>query len=94
VDDTCDVVIEATVEVGSERFTATARASAGPPDFAPDLRPFMSLADDLADRELPALTTARIREQVTVEEVADFRLVFETVSLTNLDALRGMMLSR
>ena len=94
VDDTCDVVIEATVEVGSDRFIATARASAGPPDFAPDRRPFMSLADDLADRELPALSTAQIAEQVTVEEVADLlRRVFETVSLTNLDALRRMMLA-
>ena len=53
VDDTCDVVIEATVEVGADRFIANARASAGPPDFAPDRRPFMSLADDLADREIP-----------------------------------------
>jgi hypothetical protein len=94
VDDTCDVVIEATVEVSSDRVTATARASAGPPDFAPDRRPFMSLADDLADRELPALTAAQIAEPVTVEEVADLlRRVFETVSLTNLDALRRMMLS-
>jgi hypothetical protein len=93
VDDTCDVVIEAIVEVGSDRFIATARASAGPPDFAPDRRPLMSLADDLADRELPALSTAQIAEQVTVEEVADLlRRVFETVSLTNLDALRRMTL--
>jgi hypothetical protein len=95
VDDTCDVVIEATVEVGSDRFIATARASAGPPDFAPDRRPLMSLADDLADRELPALTPAQIAEEETVEEVADLlRRVFETVSLTNLDALRRMTMSR
>jgi len=94
VDDTCDVVIEATVEVSSDRLIASARASAGPPDFAPDRRPFMSLADDLADRELPALTTEQISEQVTVDEVADLlRRVFETVSLTNLDALRRMTLS-
>ena len=94
VDDTCDVVIEATIEVGSDRFIATARASAGPPDFAPDRRPFMSLADDLADRELPALAAAQIAEPVTVEEIADLlRRVFETVSLTNLDALRRMMLA-
>ena len=94
VDDTCDVVIEATVEIGSERWTATARASAGPPDFAPDRRPFMSLADDLADRELPMLTASQIAEPVTVEEVADLlQRVFETVSLTNLDALRRMMLA-
>jgi hypothetical protein len=43
---------------------------------------------------LSALTTEQISEQVTVEEVADLlRRVFETVSLTNLDALRRMTLS-
>ena len=76
-----------------DRFTAMARVSAGPPDFAPDRRPFASLADDLADRELPALNDAEIADPTTILEVADLlRRVFETVSLTNLDALRTSML--
>jgi hypothetical protein len=74
---------------------AMARATVGPPDFAPDRRPFMSLADDLADRELPPLLPAQIKDPMTVSEVADLlRRVFETVSLTNLDALRRMMIGR
>lgn len=93
VDDTCDGVVRVTVEVGAERFSAMARITSGPPDFAPDRRPFVSLADDLADRELPALTDAEIADPVTVLEVPDLlRRVFETVSLTNLDALRTAML--
>lgn len=93
VDDTCDGIVRVTVEVAAERFSAAARISAAPPDFAPDRRPFASLADDLADRELPALTAAEIADPATVQEVADLlRRVFETVSLTNLDALRTSML--
>jgi hypothetical protein len=94
VDDTCDMVIEAVVTIGSDRFIAIARASAGPPDFAPDRRPFVSIADDLADRELPPLTAEEIADPVTVAEVADLlRRVFETVSLVNLDSLRSRMLA-
>jgi hypothetical protein len=93
VDDTCDLIISVVVEIGPQRFTATGRATVAPPDFAPDRRPFMSLADDLADRELPSLTKDQIASPVTVAEIADlFQRVFETVSLTNLDALRGNML--
>jgi hypothetical protein len=92
VDDTCDGIVRVIVEVGPERFSAAARITSGPPDFAPDRRPFASLADDLADRELLALTDAEIADPVTVLEVADLlRRVFETVSLTNLDALRTTM---
>ena len=93
VDDTCDGIVRVIVEIGAERFSAAARITSGPPDFAPDRRPFASLADDLADRELLALTDAEIADPVTVLEVADLlRRVFETVSLTNLDALRTTML--
>jgi hypothetical protein len=93
VDDTCDGIVRVTVEVQSERFSASARITSGPPDFAPDRRPFAALADDLADRELPALSDAEIADPITVLEVADLlRRVFETVSLTNLDALRTSML--
>src|SRR6202011_177731 len=95
VDDTCDGIVRVVVEVGPDRSTAMARISAAPPDFAPDRRPFASLADDLADRELPALTAAEIAKPETVQEVADLlRRVFETVSLTNLDWLRTTMLAQ
>jgi hypothetical protein len=93
VDDTCDGIVRVSVEIAAVRHTAMARITAGPPDFAPDRRPFASLADDLADRELPALTDAEIADPATIVEVADLlKRVFETVSLTNLDALRTRML--
>ena len=52
VDDTCDAVIEATLVVAGVRHSPAARVFAGPPDFAPDRRPFVALVDELADRKL------------------------------------------
>lgn len=92
VDDTCDMLIEASVEIGSALFTAEARASAAPPHFAPDRRPFVALADDLADRELPPLD---VSAPESADEIADLlRRVFETVGMINLDSLRAMMEDR
>jgi hypothetical protein len=90
VDDTCDGVIQAALVLFGRRLTATARIFVGPPDYAPDRRPFLSLADDLADRELgepdPVATD---QLDVTEQEVNDlFQRVFETASLINLDAIR------
>ncbi len=91
VDDTCDGIIEAQVVINGVRNIARARIVAAPPDFAPDRRPFVSLADDLADREL---ALPDVDNPVTLAEIADlFRRVFETVSLFNLDALRNRAIS-
>jgi hypothetical protein len=91
VDDACDAQIEAYLIIRGIRHRAVARVFVGPPDFAPDRRPFLSLADDLADRELeftPGVNQGN--EEVTIAEVADlFQRVFETISLTNLDQLRN-----
>lgn len=97
VDDTCDGVIEAYLVINGVRYRATTRFFAGPPDYAPDRRHFISLADDLADRELPpsAQITTDEDEELTIAEVADiFQRVFETVSLTNLDLLRNYSRTR
>jgi len=58
VDDTCEVLIHATLATGNpanltpgNTLTASARVIVGPPHFAPDRRPFYSLADELADRD-------------------------------------------
>ncbi len=91
VDDTCDAVIDATLVVAGVRFRAAARVFAGPPDFAPDRRPFVALVDELADRTLgtPAPVTAA-DVKIAEDEIADlFQRVYETVSLANLDATRG-----
>jgi len=58
----------------------------GPPDFAPDKRPFLTLSDDLVDREDPEPQFDAID---TEDEVADLlRRVFESVSLNDVDAQR------
>jgi hypothetical protein len=93
VDDTCDGVIEVSVVVGARRFEASARVFAGPPDYAPDRRPFLSLADDLADRDHEPASAADLSKEAEKAalkaSIADlFQRVFETASLINLDAIR------
>lgn len=86
VDDTCDLVITATVRIGGDTHVAHARVFVGPPDYAPDKRPFYSLLDDLLDREAPDQEFNPRRAEV---EVADLlRRAFETVSLNNVDTQR------
>ena len=88
VDDTCDAVITANIVVAGQRFSASTRVLVGPPDFAPDRRPFYSCADDLADRDLENLDIEGDLE-LSQEEISDlFNRVFETVSLMNVDAVR------
>jgi Ferritin-like len=86
VDDSCDGIIEAHLVVPPRRLrlSAFARVTAGAPDYAPDRRTFVSLADDLDDRasgpDVPAMTA---------DEVADlFKRVWETASQINVDAER------
>ncbi|MFC5148779.1 hypothetical protein [Streptomyces aureoversilis] len=55
VDDVCDGIVTVTLPGD---LTATARIVAAPPDFAPDRRPFVSLADGLTDR----VERAEVRE--------------------------------
>lgn len=90
VDDTSDALIEATLAVRGERFRAIARVFTGPPDFAPDRRPFYSLADELDDRDLPVPeVTEKTYDSVKAEVVDIFRRAFETNSLINLDDIRA-----
>lgn len=90
IDDTCDLVIEAELTIGGRVLSARARAFAGPPDFAPDRRPFYSIRDELEDRELPP---AEVDMESTPGEILDlFRRIFETASLMNLDQRRAWAL--
>ncbi len=89
-DDTSDGVIEATLAVRGERLTARATIMTGPPDFAPDARPFYSLEDDLADRDLSLISVTEENYTQAKDEVVDiFRRAFETNSLINLDDIRA-----
>jgi hypothetical protein len=95
VDDTCDGVVKAEVVVRDRRFTAFARLSAGPAHFAPDRRPFLSLADDLADRDLEPATQEDLikNESDTQDRLADlFQRAYETANLISLDGFRSRAL--
>jgi hypothetical protein len=94
VDDTCDAVIEASLVIAGRRWLARARVMVAPPDFAPDRRPFLSLADDLADRELtpPGAVDDSVQDEVEKEINDLFQRAFETASLANLDATRARAL--
>jgi len=92
VDDTCDGIIEARLIVQGRRFIATTRILSSCPDYAPDRRPFYSVADDLADRDLQLsedISSNIERFQEAQYEIADlFERAFETASMFNLDAMR------
>jgi hypothetical protein len=88
-DDACDALIECTLAGTGVRFRAVARIFCGPPDFAPDHRPIYSMADDLADRQLPPVHVDQTTYEKTWSEISDlFRRAFETGHLLNLDAAR------
>jgi hypothetical protein len=93
VDDTCDVTIEASaVFNGRKRLAAQGRIFCGPPDFAPDRRPFVSLADELIDRDPPS-TEGPEQLRDALDRLGDlFQRVYETASLANVDATRRTML--
>ncbi|MCA1677360.1 MAG: hypothetical protein LC799_36000, partial [Actinobacteria bacterium] len=95
VDDTSDGVVSTEVVIDGRRFTAAARICVGPPDYAPDRRPFLSLADDLTDRDVepPSVDELLAAEDDTQQRLTDlFQRVWETAGLVNLDAIRARAL--
>jgi hypothetical protein len=94
VDDTCDVILQASLVIGRKTWKAVARIFVAPPDFAPDRRPFCSLAEELLDRDPPSRETAEHLPDA-VERLGDlFQRVFETASLANVDMMRNDMMPR
>jgi hypothetical protein len=90
VDDTCEARATIELTLGGKRprsFTANASILVGPPDFAPDRRPFLSLADELNDRR--ASNGRRNKDlgkkdlELWVQDL--FERIYETASLLNLD---------
>jgi hypothetical protein len=91
VDDTCEVRFQAILNLPGRKqaLSASAHAFVGPPDFAPDRRPFLSLADELNARGEPSGARRRMYAGQTDAWVQDlFQRVFETVSLFNVDMYR------
>jgi hypothetical protein len=90
VDDTCSAVLTVSLNVRGAPQPLIARSSVfvAPPDFAPDRRPFLSLADEINDRvtqSAPALTGVGL--EAWVRDL--FERVYETVSLMNVDNYRA-----
>ncbi|MGQ0773924.1 MAG: hypothetical protein ACT4NY_05825 [Pseudonocardiales bacterium] len=86
VDDVCDGVVRVSLP---GLASAVARIVVGPPDFAPDRRPFNSAADGLTDRVRredvhdPGYVADR---ELTTLEVRDlFERILETVDNINID---------
>jgi hypothetical protein len=93
IDDTCEARIDVTLQLaGTPRRTLTAHANVfvGPPDFAPDRRPFLSLADELNDRTAGGSARNASLDAAGLDRwVQDlFERVQETVSLMNVDFWR------
>ncbi|MDE2454138.1 MAG: hypothetical protein KGL43_11145 [Burkholderiales bacterium] len=89
VDDTCDAVLTASVAWRGSRYTAAARVFVGPPQYAPDRRPFYGIDADLEDRDAPPVEVTRETfESVKSQVVQLFRRVFETAASLNVDAAR------
>jgi hypothetical protein len=92
VDDTCEVHFELTLAVAPDRrLAARAVAFVAPPDFAPDRRPFLSVADELNDRDgTAAARNAELAGAALDTWVEDlFERIYETVSLFNVDDYRS-----
>lgn len=101
VDDTCELRITVTLDrrvIGMPPIRAHANVFSGPPDFAPDRRPFVSLADELNDRAAPAEIASRnanLDAEARDRWVEDlFERAFETISLLNVDAWRNARASQ
>lgn len=92
VDDTCELRIDVSLTIGTAHLETHVNLFAAPPDFAPDRRPFLSIADELNDR---AGNAADRSDSMSADErdawVGDlFERVYEHVSLMNLDFWRAV----
>jgi hypothetical protein len=94
VDDTCEARIEVTLRLNGPAkrvLHAHANVFSGPPDFAPDRRPLLSMADELNDRESNAAARNASLTGPDLEAWVEdlFERIYETVSLLNVDALHA-----
>jgi hypothetical protein len=91
IDDTCEARITVSLRrTGQPALASHANVFAAPPDYAPDRRPIVSIADELNDRASDASTrNAGMSPQELEDWVADlFDRIYETVSVLNVDLWR------
>jgi hypothetical protein len=91
VDDTSECRIEFLLPLGGRALKAQATIMVAPPDFAPDRRPFYSLADEINDLAANSSDRSDALNSEELEQwVGDlFERVFETADLLNLDRVRN-----
>ena len=93
VDHTCEARIEVELRLADAAATslrAHANVLVGSPDFAPDRRPFLTIADEINDRRADAAernaALTGVELDLWVEDL--FTRAYETVSLMNVDFWR------
>jgi hypothetical protein len=91
IDDTSDARLTVTLVLADKKeLSAHANMFVGPPDFAPDRRPFLTLADELNDRMAEAQARSNALDDAARDEWMEdlFERAYETVSLMNVDHWR------
>ena len=89
VDDACDARIDADLQIGAARFRCHANVAVGPPHYAPDRRTFLSIADEVNDREHDPDRDTSLDVAERDEWIEDlFERVFETVANMDVDHWR------
>lgn len=91
VDDTCEVHFSVSLRLADATDLRTrAVAFVAPPDFAPDRRPFLSLADEFNDRDGDAALRNQALNGADLDRWVEdlFERIYETVSLFNVDSYR------
>lgn len=91
VDDTCEARIDLVLDRGARGpLSAHANVFVGPPDYAPDRRPFVSVADELNDRDGDsAARNAALTDEALDSWIGDlFERIYDCVSLMNVDFWR------
>lgn len=90
VDDTCDARVVAELMLAGAPLGCQANVTSGPPHYAPDRRPFLSLADEINDRQHDPRRDAALTPAERGGWVEDlFERIFETASATDLDFWRA-----
>jgi hypothetical protein len=85
VDDTCDARLDAELRLAGAPLRCHATIASGPPQYSSDRRPFLSLADELNDREHDP-SRDRLSDEELARWIEDlFERVFEVVSAMDVD---------
>ena len=90
VDDTCDAVVSVELGLQGGGLRGHANIGVGPPQYGSDRRPFLSLADELNDREHDPQRDRELDADAVATWVEDlFERVYEVVSGTDVDWWRA-----